>query len=77
VQGKHRASFHHSCHGWADAGDQPGLAARGSQRSISIFIIPKSKSFLEIRKAWVIFNRKGLNLHHGINVTDRFHGRGT
>ncbi|MCA1459076.1 ribonucleotide-diphosphate reductase subunit alpha, partial [Bradyrhizobium sp. BRP22] len=33
---------------------------------------PEIEEFLEIRKASGDFNRKSLNLHHGINVTDEF-----
>ncbi len=33
---------------------------------------PEIEEFLEIRKATGDFNRKGLNLHHGINITDEF-----
>jgi ribonucleoside-diphosphate reductase alpha chain len=33
---------------------------------------PEIEEFLEIRKASGDFNRKSLNLHHGINITDAF-----
>ncbi len=33
---------------------------------------PEIEEFLVIRKAPGDFNRKGLNLHHGINITDEF-----
>ena len=33
---------------------------------------PEIEEFLEIRKASGDFNRKSLNLHHGINLTDEF-----
>ena len=35
-------------------------------------IIQRLKKFLEIRKPSGDFNRKSLNLHHGINITDEF-----
>ena len=37
-----------------------------------MFIIQRLKNFLEIRKPSGDFNRKSLNLHHGINITDEF-----
>jgi ribonucleoside-diphosphate reductase alpha chain len=33
---------------------------------------PEIEEFLEIRKASGDFNRKSLNLHHGVNITDEF-----
>jgi len=33
---------------------------------------PEIEEFLEIRKPSGDFNRKSLNLHHGVNVTDEF-----
>ena len=33
---------------------------------------PEIEEFLEIRKTSGDFNRKSLNLHHGINITDEF-----
>ena len=56
-----------------DAGDQPGLAApRFGRRSISTSAHPEIEEFLEIRKPSGDFNRKALNLHHGVLVTDEF-----
>jgi ribonucleoside-diphosphate reductase alpha chain len=56
----------------ADAGDQPGVAAARFGGGLSRYPPSGIEEFLEIRKASGDFNRKGLNLHHGINVTDEF-----
>jgi ribonucleoside-diphosphate reductase alpha chain len=53
--------------------DQPGLAApRLGRLSISTSHHPEIEEFLEIRKPSGDFNRKALNLHHGVLVTDEF-----
>ena len=49
-----------------------GSLRRGSAACYLDISHPEIKEFLEIRKASGDFNRKGLNLHHGINVTDEF-----
>ncbi len=56
-----------------DAGDQPGLAAPRFGRLLSRHQShPEIEEFLEIRKPSGDFNRKALNLHHGVLVTDEF-----
>jgi ribonucleoside-diphosphate reductase alpha chain len=62
----------HPCDGLADPGHQPGLAAARLGGGLSRHHHPEIEEFLEIRKASGDFNRKGLNLHHGINITDEF-----
>jgi ribonucleoside-diphosphate reductase alpha chain len=49
-----------------------GSLRRGSAAVYLDISHPEIEEFLEIRKASGDFNRKGLNLHHGINVTDEF-----
>jgi ribonucleoside-diphosphate reductase alpha chain len=49
-----------------------GSLRRGSAAVYLDVHHPEIEEFLEIRKASGDFNRKGLNLHHGINVTDEF-----
>jgi ribonucleoside-diphosphate reductase alpha chain len=49
-----------------------GSLRRGSAAVYLDIHHPEIEEFLEIRKASGDFNRKGLNLHHGINVTDQF-----
>ncbi len=49
-----------------------GSLRRGSAAVYIDIHHPEIEEFLEIRKASGDFNRKGLNLHHGINVTDEF-----
>ena len=49
-----------------------GSLRRGSAAVYLDIHHPEIEEFLEIRKASGDFNRKGLNLHHGINVTDDF-----
>ena len=49
-----------------------GSLRRGSAAVYLDVHHPEIEEFLEIRKASGDFNRKGLNLHHGINVTDAF-----
>jgi len=49
-----------------------GSLRRGSAACYLDIDHPEIEEFLEIRKASGDFNRKGLNLHHGINVTDAF-----
>ena len=49
-----------------------GSLRRGSAAVYLDIHHPEIEEFLEIRKASGDFNRKGLNLHHGINVTDVF-----
>ncbi len=49
-----------------------GSLRRGSAAVYLDIDHPEIEEFLEIRKASGDFNRKGLNLHHGINVTDAF-----
>ena len=57
----------------ADAGHQPGQRCVGARRRYtSTSTIPEIEEFLEIRKPSGDFNRKSLNLHHGINITDEF-----
>jgi ribonucleoside-diphosphate reductase alpha chain len=49
-----------------------GSLRRGSAACYLDVHHPEIEEFLEIRKASGDFNRKGLNLHHGICVTDDF-----
>src|SRR6201996_1061651 len=49
-----------------------GSLRRGSAAVYLDITHPEIEEFLEIRKASGDFNRKGLNLHHGINITDAF-----
>jgi len=49
-----------------------GSLRRGSAAVYLDIHHPEIEEFLEIRKPSGDFNRKGLNLHHGVNVTDAF-----
>ena len=49
-----------------------GSLRRGSAACYLDVHHPEIEEFLEIRKASGDFNRKALNLHHGINITDAF-----
>jgi ribonucleoside-diphosphate reductase alpha chain len=49
-----------------------GSLRRGSAAVYLDIHHPEIEEFLEIRKASGDFNRKALNLHHGINITDEF-----
>ncbi len=49
-----------------------GSLRRGSAACYLDIHHPEIEEFLEIRKASGDFNRKSLNLHHGINITDTF-----
>ena len=49
-----------------------GSLRRGSAACYLDIHHPEIEEFLEIRKSSGDFNRKGLNLHHGINITDEF-----
>jgi ribonucleoside-diphosphate reductase alpha chain len=49
-----------------------GSLRRGSAACYLDIHHPEIEEFLEIRKASGDFNRKGLNLHHGISITDEF-----
>ena len=49
-----------------------GSLRRGSAACYLDCHHPEIEEFLEIRKASGDFNRKSLNLHHGINITDAF-----
>src|SRR6195952_849182 len=49
-----------------------GSLRRGSAAVYLDITHSEIEEFLEIRKASGDFNRKGLNLHHGINITDEF-----
>ena len=49
-----------------------GSLRRGSAACYLDVHHPEIEEFLEIRKASGDFNRKSLNLHHGINITDDF-----
>ncbi|MEO0815796.1 MAG: ribonucleoside-diphosphate reductase subunit alpha [Pseudomonadota bacterium] len=49
-----------------------GSLRRGSAACYLDIHHPEIEEFLEIRKASGDFNRKSLNLHHGINITDDF-----
>ncbi len=62
----------HPCDGRPDPGDRQGSLRRGSAAVYLDISHPEIEEFLEIRKASGDFNRKGLNLHHGINITDEF-----
>src|SRR5262245_13351436 len=49
-----------------------GSLRRGSAAVYLDIYHPEIEEFLEIRKPSGDFNRKGLNLHHAINITDAF-----
>ncbi|NVK20282.1 MAG: ribonucleoside-diphosphate reductase subunit alpha [Methylocystaceae bacterium] len=49
-----------------------GSLRRGSAAVYLDVHHPEIEEFLEIRKPTGDFNRKGLNLHHGVNITDDF-----
>jgi len=49
-----------------------GSLRRGSAAVYLDIHHPEIEEFLEIRKASGDFNRKALNLHHGVNITDEF-----
>ncbi|MAJ02320.1 MAG: ribonucleotide-diphosphate reductase subunit alpha, partial [Rickettsiales bacterium] len=49
-----------------------GALRRGSAACYLDVHHPEIEEFLEIRKPSGDFNRKSLNLHHGINITDEF-----
>jgi ribonucleoside-diphosphate reductase alpha chain len=49
-----------------------GSLRRGSAAVYLDIHHPEIEEFLEIRKAAGDFNRKSLNLHHGVNLTDAF-----
>jgi ribonucleoside-diphosphate reductase alpha chain len=49
-----------------------GSLRRGSAAVYLDIRHPEIEEFLEIRKAAGDFNRKSLNLHHGLNLTDEF-----
>jgi ribonucleoside-diphosphate reductase alpha chain len=49
-----------------------GSLRRGSAAVYLDIHHPEIEEFLEIRKASGDFNRRSLNLHHGINITDEF-----
>ena len=49
-----------------------GSLRRGSAAVYLDVHHPEIEEFLEIRKASGDFNRKSLNLHHGVNITDDF-----
>ena len=49
-----------------------GSLRRGSAAVYLDVHHPEIEEFLEIRKASGDFNRKALNLHHGVNITDEF-----
>jgi ribonucleoside-diphosphate reductase alpha chain len=49
-----------------------GSLRRGSAAVYLDIFHPEIEEFLEIRKPSGDFNRKALNLHHGINLTDEF-----
>ena len=49
-----------------------GSLRRGSAAVYIDIHHPEIEEYLEIRKASGDFNRKSLNLHHGINITDEF-----
>ncbi len=49
-----------------------GSLRRGSAACYLDVHHPEIEEFLEIRKASGDFNRKSLNLHHGVNITDDF-----
>jgi ribonucleoside-diphosphate reductase alpha chain len=52
--------------------DQPGQLRRGSAACYIDISHPEIEEFLEIRKPSGDFNRKALNLHHGVLLTDEF-----
>ena len=49
-----------------------GSLRRGSAACYLDIFHPEIEEFLEIRKPSGDFNRKSLNLHHGLNITDEF-----
>ena len=49
-----------------------GSLRRGSAAAYLDVHHPEIEEFLEVRKPTGDFNRKSLNLHHGINITDAF-----
>ncbi len=49
-----------------------GSLRRGSAAVYLDIFHPEIEEFLEIRKPSGDFNRKSLNLHHGLNITDEF-----
>src|SRR5262249_56580572 len=49
-----------------------GSLRRGSAACYLDISHPEIEEFLEIRKPSGAFNRKALNLHHGVLVTDEF-----
>jgi len=49
-----------------------GSLRRGSAAAYLDVHHPEIEEFLEIRKPTGDFNRKSLNLHHGVNITDAF-----
>ena len=49
-----------------------GSLRRGSAAAYLDVHHPEIEEFLEIRKASGDFNRKSLNLHHGVNISDAF-----
>jgi len=49
-----------------------GSLRRGSAAVYLDVHHPEIEEFLEIRKTSGDFNRKSLNLHHGLNITDEF-----
>lgn len=49
-----------------------GSLRRGSAAAYLDIHHPEIEEFLEIRKPSGDFNRKSLNLHHGVNITDAF-----
>ncbi|WP_306252352.1 ribonucleoside-diphosphate reductase subunit alpha [Parvularcula sp. IMCC14364] len=49
-----------------------GSLRRGSAACYLDVFHPEIEEFLEIRKPSGDFNRKSLNLHHGLNITDEF-----
>ena len=49
-----------------------GSLRRGSAADYLDIHHPEIEEFLEIRKPSGDFNRKSLNLHHGVNITDEF-----
>ncbi len=51
-----------------------GSLRRGSAAVYLDIHHPEIEEFLEIRKPSGDFNRKSLNLHHGVNITDEFMG---
>src|SRR3546814_4997840 len=49
-----------------------GSLRRGSAACYLDISYPETEEFLEIRKTSGDFNRKALNLHHGVLLTDEF-----